>query len=76
VYKKRHNGLDQIILSRQLGSVPERKEYEEKSMKIIALGKSLAASAPRKSRIDFLKVGVYIVFDARMNEFEVLAETT
>ena len=45
-------------------------------MKTIALGTYLAALAPHKSRIFFSKLGIYIVFDARMNELEIFAETT
>lgn len=45
-------------------------------MKTIALGKYLASLAPYKSRIVFLKLGIHIIFDARLNEFEVFAETT
>lgn len=71
ISKTRHRGLDQIILSRQLGSMPEKK-----AMKMIALGTYLAALAPRKSRIGFSKLGIHIVFDERTNEFEVCAETT
>lgn len=43
---------------------------------MIALGIYLASLSSHISRIVFLKLGIHIIFDARLNEFEVFAETT